>query len=180
MADFRKWLLAFAVVALLLGTGVAQAQALTGCAVTPISLPFARAEGYTELTGGIQILCQGTATPAGTPIPTYDITVGLNTNITSRLYSAKTQAGQNATEARLTIDRTIVTYRECNDTTLAGTGCDVTGTGTGGANPYATGFNAFIGVNTATISAGTGAPVNSISFYGVPIDGPSTAAGSRM
>ena len=69
MADFRKWLLAFAVVALLLGAGTANAQpglqqagfTCTANAGTPV---IVRVEGITELVGDLLLQCVG-----GQPTP---------------------------------------------------------------------------------------------------------------
>jgi len=158
MADFRKWLLAFAVVALLLGTGIS-AQAQSGLAnggsmqCTATSVPVLdRAEGFTELTGDIVLSCTGgQPTPAGQAIPNANFRVGLNTNITSRInptdavQSANSAAGGPPSEALLIIDNAFETpenppaghgpgqpaFRLCPSLT----GCPAEGTG-GATNPY--------------------------------------------
>src|SRR5579871_3908414 len=103
MADFRKWLFAFAVVALMLGLQVsasaqtnAPAFACTANAGVP---PIVRAEGVTELVGDLILNCTGgTFTPAGLNIPQSNVQIFLNTNVTSRTYAG------GLSEAILTID----------------------------------------------------------------------------
>src|ERR1700692_3296947 len=104
MGDFRKWVLAFAVVALLLGTGTANAQFNNGPAAftcianagTPV---IVRVEGITELVGDLLLQCTGgSPTPRGQQIPVANVQLTLNTNITSR---------QLGGEASLAIDGTI-------------------------------------------------------------------------
>ena len=69
MADFRKWLYAFAGVALLAGLTVpASAQTFMTCSPNPNN-PLIRAEEYTALAGDVFITCTG-----GTPtlqVPWY-------------------------------------------------------------------------------------------------------------
>jgi len=90
MADFRRWFYAFALVALLAGLTVPasaqlapfQCQAATGVP------PTIRAEGLTELLGDLVLSCSGgVPTPAGQVVQPANITVTLNTNLTSRLLS---------------------------------------------------------------------------------------------
>jgi hypothetical protein len=90
MADFRRLFYAFALVALLAGLTVPasaqlapfQCQAATGVP------PTIRAEGLTELMGDLVLSCSGgVPTPAGQVVQPVNITVTLNTNLTSRLLS---------------------------------------------------------------------------------------------
>jgi hypothetical protein len=91
MADFRKWLLAFAVVALLFCTGTANAQFNQGqtaftCIANAGTPVIVRVEGITELVGDLLLQCTGGApTPRGSQIPVSNVQLTLNTNITSRL-----------------------------------------------------------------------------------------------
>ncbi len=90
MADFRKWLFAFAFVALLLGATMANAQvqpvAPFTCVANAGTPAIVRAEGITELVGDLLIQCTGgTPTTAGTQIPVSNISLTLNTNVTSKL-----------------------------------------------------------------------------------------------
>jgi hypothetical protein len=104
MADFRKWLFAFAVVALMLGLQVnasaqsnAPAFACTANAGVP---PIVRAEGVTELVGDLILNCTGgTPTAAGNLIPLSNVQIFLNTNITSRILNSS-----NLSEATMLID----------------------------------------------------------------------------
>jgi hypothetical protein len=89
MVDFRKWFLAFAVVAILMGTAVTASAQPFGCSVNQGVPPTVRAEGMTELVGDIILTCTGgTPTPAGQVVPQANISVSLQTNITSRLLSS--------------------------------------------------------------------------------------------
>jgi len=90
MADFRKCLLAFAVVALLASVAVpASAQVSTSnlqCTFNAAVTPTVRAEGLTELVGDIVLDCTGgTATANGATVPAANITVFTSTNLTSRI-----------------------------------------------------------------------------------------------
>ena len=91
MADFRRWFYALAVVALLAGfTGQVRAQvAPFQCTADAGVPPIVRVEGFTEQVGDITLNCTGgIPTPAGAAVPQVNFTVGLNTNITSRLLAA--------------------------------------------------------------------------------------------
>jgi hypothetical protein len=102
MADFRKWFYALAVVALFAGlTTPASAQVPPfNCSTSVSVVPIVRAEGYTELVGDIQLTCNGgVPTTPGQLVPQANITVFLNTNVTSKLTS-----GGLYNEALLLID----------------------------------------------------------------------------
>jgi hypothetical protein len=92
MADFRKWLFALAVVALLAGFTVpASAQIPTTpiCSSQVATNYLARSEGYTEQVGDLIVTCTGgTPTSAGFPVPQADITVTMSQNVTSRITAA--------------------------------------------------------------------------------------------
>jgi len=103
MADFRKWLLALAAVAVLLcfGSSTAFAQGAFTCNTTGASPNIVRSEGVAELVGDVILNCTGgTPTKAGKEIPLSNVQVSLNTNITSRIV----QASSNVSEALLLID----------------------------------------------------------------------------
>src|SRR5580658_916484 len=107
MADFRKWLFALAVVALLAGLTVpASAQVTTAtpiCSSQVATNYLARAEGYTEQVGDLIVTCTGgQPTAAGQPVPQADITVTMSQNVTSRI-TASTSSG-TFLEALLIID----------------------------------------------------------------------------
>jgi len=98
MSDFRKLLLAFAVVTLFAGFANAQVIPLITCGTTAQPLTV-RAEGLTEQTGDVVLSCTGGQIPAaGTPLPQVNISVTLSVNITSRLVA------DPLTEALLFID----------------------------------------------------------------------------
>jgi len=112
MPEFRKWIIALAGVALFAGlasaqvTGNGSSTGAFNCATTNGSVtPTLRAEGYTELAGDIVLICNGGTIPAtntGTPLPTANFTIFLNTAVTSRLLPTATLA--NASEALIMID----------------------------------------------------------------------------
>ena len=107
MADFRRWFTALAVVALFVGLASAQGGINGGggtmnCATTTTVTPTVRSEGFTELVGDIVLNCTGGNTLAfGTQIPQANITVFLNTQVTSRILNT---SSSNASEALLLID----------------------------------------------------------------------------
>ena len=198
MADFRKWLLAFAVAAFALGVSSVPAHAagvITGpsftCTANAGVPPLVRAEGITELVGDIVLDCiGGTPTAAGTPIPLSNIQISLNTNITSRLYS------NGLSEALLIVDEAFPTSPNPSSQVavpgapspevlcpadglhLGAPPCQVLGTG-GGTNPYgaAGAANVFQGVPVNT--NGAIASNAGVAFLGVPIDAPGTV-GTRV
>jgi hypothetical protein len=103
MADFRKWIYALAVVALLAGFTVpASAQNPPFvCATNAGTPPIVRAEGFTELVGDLQLNCTGgTPTAAGISVPQVNVQIFLNTNVTSRILNAS----PSFNEALLIID----------------------------------------------------------------------------
>jgi hypothetical protein len=189
MADFRKWFLAFAVVALLLGMG-STANAQIGlqtpafnCTANAGNPTIVRAEGLTELVGDMLLNCNGgTPTLLNAEIPLSNVTVFLNTNITSRLVSG------NISEATLMIDEPHPPSAQAvpgNSVVLPpagsppqilctpqGTSCPEKGTfvGVPSNSPYLTQPNVFSGQQNSA---------SSIVFLGVPIDAPGTA-GQRV
>jgi len=101
MADFRRWIYALALVTLLAGFTVpvsAQNPPLE-CITNAGVPPTVRAEGWTELVGDITLNCTGgVPTPAGQVVQPINVTVTLNTYLTSRILSG------NFVEALLIID----------------------------------------------------------------------------
>jgi len=103
MADFRKWLLALAAVAVLLclGSSTAFAQGAFTCNTNAGSPNIVRAEGVAELVGDVILNCTGgVPTRGGQFIPLSNVQVSLNTNITSRIISNSS----SASEALILID----------------------------------------------------------------------------
>jgi hypothetical protein len=202
MADFRRCILAFAVVALLFGLlPTANAQGTVNgvqCIANSGVPPTVRSEGLTELTGDIVLNCSGgTPTTIGQYIPQANITIFLNTQVTSRLLS-----NSPLSEAVLTIDEPTQAQTSAQQTCVSATGCAAIGAGlTPGStfqnNPleFKSGFNSVTGVACGSpavpanpAQAGTVAPGcyinpnvyqgavsgNSVTFVGVPIDPPGT------
>src|SRR5436305_15037730 len=91
MADFRRLLTALALVALFVGLASAQAGVNGGassmsCSTTTTVTPTVRSEGLTELVGDIVLNCSGgNALLNGPQTPQANITVFLNTQVTSRV-----------------------------------------------------------------------------------------------
>jgi len=188
MADFRKWLLAFAVVALLLGMGTsayAQNTPAFACTANAGVPPIVRAEGIAELVGDLILNCTGgTFTPAGLPIPQSNVQIFLNTNVTSRTYAG------NLSEAILTIDEPFPAGTQVPTTATSSTGSPTTqlgcqainssncliissGSGVGATGSYngsAGHFNVFQGSQNGP---------SQVVWLGVPIDAPATA-GTRV
>src|SRR5271165_1375891 len=106
MADFRKWLFAFAVVALIMGLqvpasaqGFGNAPAFT-CVANAGVPPIIRNEGVTELVGDLILNCTGgSPTAVGQAIPLSNIQIFVNQNVTSRLLNSN-----NLSEATILID----------------------------------------------------------------------------
>ncbi len=163
-----KYLLILMAVVLTVGQMPLSAQ-VTGTSLacqTLSTIPsFLRAEGETEMVGDILLNCSGgVPTPAGNPIPQANITIFLNTNITSRILS------NGGSEALLMIDEPGLPPNLFQQVCGSINGCSVAGTG-GASEPFdgtsAARPNIFQGVVTG----------NTVTFYGVPVDPP--GAGNR-
>jgi len=182
MADFRKWLYAFAGVTLLTGLTVpasAQISSLMQCAGSANN-PLIRAEEYTSLAGDVFISCTGGApTLVGTSIPKATITVFVtNTAITSKL--TQVTDDPNWDETLLIMDEAGSSTSpngllNCGsatapfETTPADLTCNITsaaGNGTGNYTGVAGRPNVFQG-RVVDNSFG-----QAIQFIGVPIDPP--------
>jgi hypothetical protein len=169
MVDFRKWFPALAITAVVLG-GASMASAQTAppltCTANAGAPPQVRAEGITELVGDFVIICQGgTPTASGQLVPQVNITVQLNTNVTSRLVA------DPLSEALLLIDdpqsgQQIPCIPVANSTYP--TSCPVNGNGLG-LNFRSSGTipNVYQGRN----GGGAG---NSLVWLGIPVDPPGT------
>jgi hypothetical protein len=169
MADFKKYALAAAGVACFLGfTGVAGAQTTSGIncvanAATPLQ---ARAEGITENVGDVVLSCQGgIVTPIGVPAPTVNVTIALNTQVTSRLL------GTSLTDSLLLInDPAPGAQVLCPATVNNACSTPVLGTGNGGGKG-----NNYTG-STPNVYQGILTAANTLTFFNVPIDPPGTSA----
>ena len=181
MADFRKWLYAFAGVALLAGLTVpASAQSTLMQCAGSANNPLIRAEEYTALAGDVFITCTGgIPTTVGTSIPKATITIFVtNTAITSKL----TQTGDNPSwnEALLIMDEagtstSTIGLENCGSTgapfqtTPADLTCNITsanGDGTGDYDGSQGRPNVF---QARQVNNSFG---QAIQFIGVPIDPP--------
>jgi len=186
MVNFRRLVLALAVLSLF--TGMAFAQGESCSAQGTVSTPL-RAEGYTEQTGDIIITCvAGTRITPGAPVPLVNITVFYNTTVTSRLLGSANLAGQTPSEALLLIDEPNTApvgtpigtgnnqvahgqVQPLNPCTTPFTGClQFAGSDDEGFTTVAApAYNVYQGLTTG----------NSVTFYGVPVLPPSTV-GSRV
>ncbi len=201
MADFRRWFIALAVLALAAGLASAQVGVAAGsttstvltCTANGASIPQLRVEGFTELVGDILISCTGGPAYAPTTlIPTTNITVYITPSysITSRLFANSGQTG--VSEVALLIDE-------------PGSGLTTGVTGFGplapqtlcGAAANPTGCPAYVGTNSGyevAVSTPTGTTPaanvyqgnlgavgsNTVTFYGVPVLPPVTTGVSRV
>lgn len=175
MADFRKCLLAFAVLALLTSFAVpasAQVTPALQCTFNAAVTPTVRAEGLAELVGDIVLNCTGgTPTTPGQPVPQANITVFLSTNITSRITS------NPFTEVLMLIDEphsatnSGVPLVPCDAANSSLGICSIIAPGSP-ANTYrpaTTGDTTHPNVFQARLTG-----VNQVTFFGVPIDPPGT------
>jgi hypothetical protein len=178
MADFRKWFLAFAVLALLSSIAVpASAQPALQCVANAGVPPTVRAEGLTELVGDLLLNCTGgVPTPAGGTVPQANVTVFLNLNITSRITS------NPFTEALLILDEPhspsnpTVPLQVCDPANANAGVCSVLGAP--GGNGVGT-YNPLLGGNGTNglrpnVFQGRLTGANQVTFLGVPIDAPGT------
>jgi len=200
MVDFRRWITALAVLALFAGLAAAQTggsgQTQLTCSTNVTATPTLRAEGYTEQTGDITITCNGgVATPAGGIIPQVNITVFLNTQVTSRLLPVS-NVSNSISEALLLIDEPgsglpapVPNFGPAALQTVCPTplsGCveysanngfsggqnvatNQSTLGAGVSNPTP-GYNVFQGVVTGA----------SVTFFGVPVLAPVTSGFNRV
>jgi hypothetical protein len=195
MADFRRYLYALALVALLAGfTGSASAQAFL-CNSSTSASTLVRAEGYAELLGDIQLDCTGgTPTPPGQTVPPVGITVNLDVNVTSQTTKVITTNGTSVEflESLLIIDEPnspanpATPILNCGrtlapDNTQAGAGvCTIPGGGSLGA---ATTYNG--SQNHPNVFQGRSFPLitgqfNQVVFAGIPIDPPGTICAASI
>jgi len=141
MAAFRKLVLGMAAATVLAAVANAQtALPALQCVANAGVPPTVRAEGLTELVGDVTLNCTGgVPTQLGAQVPASNVTVFLNTNITSRVLST---SGGNWSEAILLIDEPhstsnpLIPLLACGDanTNVVATNngvCTILGTGTG-------------------------------------------------
>ena len=133
-----------------------------------------RGESYAEKVGDITITCTGgTALPANSTVPSINLTVFLNTQVTSRTYANTGTA--RGSEALLLIDEpgsflpgSTNTQLACNDPNGF---CAVLSTG--GARTTFDGNAGHPNIFPGIVSG------NSVTFYGIPIEPPATTGLTR-
>jgi len=175
MADFRRFMIVLAAVALLLGTVSTVSAATNGfqCSTNAATPEQARQQGITELMGDLVLNCTGgTATDLGAPVASVNITVTLNTEVTSRLLDDAV----NGNEALLLVDdpppgSQHVCFAAVAPCPMLGEG-DTSGGAGGGPSSYLpaagnTNKNVFQGQWNSN-------QPGSVVFRGVPIDPPGT------
>ncbi len=152
------------ILTLLLGcAAMAGAQETNGmqCTFNAGVTPTVRLEGISELIGDIVLRCNGgQITPNGIAVPRYNVTLTLNTQVTSRLLS------DFSTDAALLIDEpgsstNPFQQRACPNLF----GCSVPGTGTG---------IVYNGINVPNVYKSQQSNTNQLVWLGVPIDAPGT------
>jgi hypothetical protein len=192
MADFRKWLFALAVVALLAGLTVpASAQSTTVCTIQSATDNLGRAEGYTELVGDVLLSCTGgTPTAAGQPVPQITIQIFLSQNVTSKITAVTGSSSTGASvflEALLIIDEPNsslnpnIPLLNCGygasapDTSLSGPGvCSIISVGPTAGNSSPSTYNGSSGHPNVFQGRQALSGNNSVVFQGVPFDPPGT------
>jgi len=169
--------------------GLASAQTPLTCATNVSVTPTLRAEGYTEQTGDISLICSGgfSTGATGSQIPAVNIQVFLNTAVTSRLLPIS-GGPSNASEALLLIDEP-----GSGLVTSAPPGFGPTAPQLVCATP-STGCTEFVNVvggQTVAVDAAGGTTSgrnvfqgivngNSVTFFGIPVLPPVTAGVSRV
>jgi hypothetical protein len=204
MADFRRLFTVLAVMALFVGLASAQVGTVGGsnfspfnCSVSNVTVtPNLRAEGFTEQTGDIVLVCTGGSPIAlGNQIPTVNIQVFYNVPaVTSRLIG--NSSGVNASEALLMIDEPnggAVGSQSGYGPQVPQTLCSspVFGAGPNGCTEYvgtsAIGPTSGVPVAGSATSTTPGANVfqgvvtgASVTFFGVPVLPPVSSGVSRV
>jgi hypothetical protein len=211
MPDFRKLIIALAVVALFAGLASAQVGGSPGsgtvagttftCGVTNGSVtPTLRAEGFTEETGDIVIICSGGQQgAAGSIIPTANITLFFNTTVTSRLLPSATgvlTGSASASEALLLVDEPgsgLAGYGPAQAQIFCGN--PSVGAGPGGCVEYIGTTGAVLGAPVAQqIVSGIAGPSttpgpnvfqgvtsgNQVTFNGIPVLPPTSTGDTRV
>jgi len=165
MADFRRFMIVLAAVALLLGTVSTVSAAGFQCQTNAATPEQARQQGITELMGDLVLNCTGgTATGLGVTVPAVNITVTLNTEVTSRLLDDNV----NGDEALLMVDEPAPGTQSVCFAAVAP--CPMLGQGnTGGTSSY-------LVAPTKNVYQGqwNSNQPGSVVFRGVPIDPPGT------
>jgi len=132
MADFRRWIFALAVVALLAGLSVPASAQPVVCNTSVSVTPIVRAEGLAELVGDLVLYCTGgSPTAPGKPVPQVNVTVFLNTNITSKVLGTQLVAFGNGQTSAL--NEALLIIDEPNSPNSPGVQCGPKGAWNGSA-----------------------------------------------
>jgi hypothetical protein len=182
MVSFRKSLLLMALLVVVTGVAAAQVTTPLTCTANAGVPPLVRAEAIADEVGQVTIECRGGVRAAeGTLLPTINVQIFLNTNLTSRIYaSGSTQQGS---EALLLIDEPApAIQRLCPD---INTGCPAAASydGLGNERTYAgadyvvgsttyRGYNIFRAIHGRQTVQGL---ENSVTWLGIPFNPPGTA-----
>jgi hypothetical protein len=173
MADFRRWILAFAALVLVLGS-VAPASAQVTCNASAAVIPTLRHEGFTELTGDILLTCTAAAgVPQlgnGAVIPQATVSVSLSAPVTSRILGTASAPAPNLlSEALLLVnDPGLGSQVVCSDPTNPAVACQ-------GIEGTTLPPNVYEGLEGST-SPGP----NTVTFFGIPADPPATTRTYRI
>jgi len=133
MADFRRWIFALAVVALLAGLSVPASAQPVVCNTSVSVTPIVRSEGLAELVGDLVLYCTGgSPTTPGKPVPQVNITVFLNTNITSKVLGTQLVSFGNGQTSSL--DEALLIIDEPNSMNSPGVQCGPKGAWNGSAS----------------------------------------------
>ena len=171
----------------------AQAQQPAGvvCQANAGAPVVVRAEGITEATSDLLLVCTGgTPTANGQPIPLVNITLTLNTNLTNRVL------GSGYLDALLLIDEpypasplTSTSTPTAPANSPAQALCYSTGTttpgscnyllGTGGGG-YSSSTSPYLQSGAFTIYAATQVAANQVTWEGVPFDPPGNGGAERI
>jgi hypothetical protein len=189
MAAFRKLFLTLAAVTVFTVTASAQIVPALQCTANAGVPPTIRAEGLTELVGDVTLNCTGgVPTQFNAPVPQSNVTIFLNTNVTSRILSTSQGTWMEALlmidEPHSTSNPTVPLFA-CGDANSAEfTGinpgvCQIVGTGTG-IGVYSGATAVTIPATTPFLAArpnvwqGRQNSASSVTWSGIPIDAPGT------
>lgn len=174
MLAFRKWFLALALVSLTAVVASAQVPAFQ-CVANAGVPPLVRAEGIAELVGDLVLNCTG-GYPAGGPspapsaIPSINVQVFLDVNVTSKLY----ETTNNSSEALLMIDEPLPAEQKICTGTVGTGGCTVAPWPTAPGLVYKPHVSGGETINPYNVFQGRVQGANSVAWLGVPIDAPGT------
>ena len=168
MADFRRWILAFAALVLVLGSVVPASAQSSGpqvsCTVSATVTPTLRHEGLTELIGDILLTCQPVP---GHPLITTGNVPQADISVTLGGYTLSTSTVGGGLDALLLVDDPTPANQTVCPTPSNGLLCPVAADGGQTFNQPGR-YNVFQGISTPAPG------LNSISFLGVPVDPPAT------